>query len=87
MAVGTLKAIAERDMAVPDDLSIVCFDDFPASELIRPGIAALVQPTYELGVAAAELLLRRIGDPGAPVREIVLTARLAIRGSIGPPPT
>lgn len=85
MAVGTLKAIAERELTVPDDLSLVCFDDFPASELIQPGIATLVQPTYRLGVAAAELLLRRIADPDAPLREVVLAAQLAVRGSIGAP--
>jgi LacI family transcriptional regulator, galactose operon repressor len=83
MAVGTLKAIAERGLGIPGDVAVVCFDDFAASELISPGIAVVVQPTYQLGVAAAEMLLRRIEQPSAPVREAVLSPKLLARPSIG----
>ncbi|MBS1862139.1 MAG: LacI family DNA-binding transcriptional regulator [Actinobacteria bacterium] len=83
MAMGALRAIFASGRRIPDDLAIACFDDFAASELIPPGIAAVAQPTYRLGAGAAELLVRRIAEPGAPVREIVLPGRLIERPSIG----
>lgn len=86
MAVGTVKAIADRGLTIPDDVSMISFDDLAAGDVIGPGIAAVVQPTYRLGVTAADLLLRRIDEPGTPVQEVVLTTQLVERGSIGPPP-
>lgn len=87
MAVGTVKAVADRGLRIPDDVSMISFDDLAAGDVIGPGIAAVVQPTYRLGVTAANLLLRRIDEPDAPVEEVVLTTQLVERGSIGPPPT
>jgi LacI family transcriptional regulator len=86
IAIGAVKALRERRLRLPDDLSLVCFDDVIGGELIGPGIAAVVQPTYEMGTAAAELLIRRLEDPEAAVEERVLPTALLRRGSIGPPP-
>jgi LacI family transcriptional regulator len=85
MAVGVLRAIAEHDLSIPNDVSVVCFDDLPGGELLRPGVDAVVQPTYQLGAAAADLLLRRIAEPEAPAREVVLAAKLVVRGSVSTP--
>ncbi|MEZ4595978.1 MAG: substrate-binding domain-containing protein [Chloroflexota bacterium] len=45
------------------------------------------QPTYRMGARAVELLIRRIEQPDAPVREVLLTCSLVVRGSTGPPLT
>ncbi len=52
---------------------------------LEPPLTAIVQPTYQLGAKAAELLLRRIAEPDAPVTEVVLQASFVIRGSTGRP--
>jgi len=85
MAIGALKAVAAAGLEVPGDISIICFDDVIGGELIGPGIAAVMQPTYEIGVTSVELLLRRIADPDAAIRKVVVATKLVPRGSIGPP--
>jgi LacI family transcriptional regulator len=84
--VGVLKALRERGVRVPSDLSLIGFDDLSTGELLDPPLTAVVQPAYQLGARAAELLLRRVENPEAPVQEVVLSAQLTVRGSTGPPP-
>ena len=86
MGIGALKTVAAAGLTVPRDLSIICFDDVIGGELIGPGIAAVMQPTYEMGLTSVELLLRRIAKPDASVRKLVLPTELVARGSIGLPP-
>jgi LacI family transcriptional regulator len=85
--IGVLRAARQRGISMPDRLSLVGFDDIPTGELLEPPLTAIVQPTYQLGAKAAELLLRRIAEPDAPVTEVVLQASLVIRGSTGRPST
>ena len=84
--IGVLRALEGAGRRVPDDVSVVGFDDMPAADLFCPPLTAVHQPTYRIGSQAAELLVRRIADPGVPVQEIVLAARLIVRGSTAPPP-
>jgi LacI family transcriptional regulator len=83
--IGVLHAARQRGISMPDMLSLVGFDDIPTGELLEPPLTAIVQPTYQLGAKAAELLLRRIAEPQAPITEVVLHAPLVIRGSTGRP--
>jgi LacI family transcriptional regulator len=83
--IGVLRALRERGLRIPADLSLIGFDDLPTGELLDPPLTAVVQPTYQLGVRSAELLLRRVENREAPVQEVVLGATLTIRGSTGPP--
>jgi DNA-binding LacI/PurR family transcriptional regulator len=82
--IGVLEALRERGVKVPSEISIVGFDDIPTSELLDPPLTVVQQPTYLVGARAADLLIRRLQEPTAAVREVVLTARLIIRGSTGP---
>lgn len=84
--IGILRAFRERGVAIPTDVSVIGFDDLPTGELVDPPLTVCVQPTYELGARAAELLLRRVENPGAPVQEVVLPATLVIRRSTAAPP-
>lgn len=83
--IGILRATRQRAILMPADLSLVSFDDIPTGELLDPPLTVIAQPTYQLGSRAAELLLRRIAEPAAPVTEVVLHATLVIRGSTAPP--
>ena len=81
MTLGALQAIHERSLAIPQDIAIVGFDDMSWATSLQPPLTAVAQPTYELGVTAAELLLERIHDPQRPVRHIILETRLIVRAS------
>jgi DNA-binding LacI/PurR family transcriptional regulator len=58
MAVAALRVAMDLGTAVPDELSIVAWDDSPLCELARPGITAVDQQTMERGRMAADLLFR-----------------------------
>lgn len=83
---GVLRALRERGVHIPGQMSVVAFDDLPIGDLLDPPLSVVRQPTHKIGATAAELLLRRIGDPAARIREVLLSAHLVIRGSIGPAP-
>ncbi|MCA1736177.1 MAG: LacI family transcriptional regulator [Actinobacteria bacterium] len=83
--VGVLRAIAERGVPIPEDISIIGFDDLPTGELLIPPLSVVSQPSYELGARAVELLLRRIDDPTAPYEHVVLKPTLTLRASTSSP--
>ena len=82
---GLLRAVVELEISVPDDLSIVGVDDIPGSELFRPALSTIRQPTYQLGARAIEALLDRVDEPERPISEIVLAATFEPRGSTAAP--
>jgi DNA-binding LacI/PurR family transcriptional regulator len=82
--IGVLRAVRERGLRIPEDVSLLSFDDLPTGEFLAPPLTALAQDTYQLGTRAAELLIRRIVEPNAPVKEVVLAGNLVVRGSTGP---
>ncbi|WP_350281134.1 LacI family DNA-binding transcriptional regulator [Kribbella sp. HUAS MG21] len=86
MAVAALRVAMDLGTAVPDEVSIVAWDDSPLCEFARPGITAVDQKTMERGRAAADLLLRIVtGQP--PVHEEAPAGELRHRESSGPAPS
>lgn len=59
MAIGAYKAIAEKGLKIPDDISIVGFDDYPSSSYMVPSLTTVKVPTDCLGDAVADLLLEK----------------------------
>ncbi|HEV8309159.1 MAG TPA: LacI family DNA-binding transcriptional regulator [Methylomirabilota bacterium] len=86
MAIGLMRAVAERDLRCPEDLSVVCFDDFEWASVFRPRLTTVAQPTYAMGTKAVELLFARL-DGASPVgaQEIVLSPSLVVRDSCASP--
>lgn len=82
--IGVLVALRERGIPMPGGVSVVGFDDIPTAELLEPPLTVVRQPTYQVGAHAAKLLLRRLRDPAAPIKEVVLAATLVVRASTGP---
>lgn len=81
MTIGGLQAIAEAGLTIPGDIAVVGFDDASWATALRPPLTVVTQPTYEIGQAAVDLLLRRIqGEKFAP-RRLVLQAKLVERES------
>jgi LacI family transcriptional regulator len=83
VTLGTLTALQERGLRIPDDIAIAAFDDIPFGTLLNPPLTAVRQPMYELGTTAAEVLLARIADPLRPPTQIRLKLELLIRESCG----
>jgi LacI family transcriptional regulator len=85
MSLGAMAAIGELRLRVPDDLSLICFDDLDWMTFVGTGISAAGQPVREMGEAAAELILRRIQGSSEPPQRLVLPVRIIDRGSVRPP--
>ena len=88
LALGVLQAAAELDVAVPDALSVVGFDDSPAAVLAHPALTTVAQPHEEKGRLAAEWLIKdfaRGRGPGRRRRQVVLPTSLVVRDSTAPP--
>ena len=86
IAAGALQAIYEARLRVPDDISVVGFDDTLAASL-TPMLTTVAQPMAELGRTAISLALDSIEDSDAARRRVVLPTRLVVRRSTGAPPT
>jgi LacI family transcriptional regulator, kdg operon repressor len=72
-------------LKVPDDVSVVGFDDFPESMLVKPFFTTVVQPAYEMGRLATELLLKRIsGELSGEYQKNIFPTELIERESSGP---
>jgi DNA-binding LacI/PurR family transcriptional regulator len=87
---GLLLALHERGVHVPDDVSVIGFDDLPQFAFLDHALTVVEQPTYELGRQACELLLRlldREADVPAEPIEIRLPTRLILRDSCRPAPS
>jgi DNA-binding LacI/PurR family transcriptional regulator len=83
MTLGALQAMRELNVRVPQDVALVGFDDMAWSSELCPPLTAISQPTYELGREAVDLLLRRLAEPNALFRTVVLQTHLIIRESCG----
>lgn len=82
---GTWRAASALGLRIPEDLSIVGFDDAPWMSMVQPGISVRVQDPGALGATAMRALLDRIDSPDTPVRTIVMPTRFVDRGSIAAP--
>ncbi|MFF2849285.1 LacI family DNA-binding transcriptional regulator [Streptomyces sp. NPDC058001] len=85
MTIGALRALRDRGLRVPEDLALVCFDDFSWADLFSPRLTAVAQPSREIGETAVRLLLERLASPGAPPRTVRLPCTLIHRTSCGCP--
>lgn len=83
VAIGACKAAREAGLQVPDDLSVLGFDDIEMATYVRPALTTFAQPRYEIGRAAAEMMLSLLAG-GRPVAPVVLPGVLRVRGSTGP---
>jgi DNA-binding LacI/PurR family transcriptional regulator len=85
MAIGVLRASHEAGVRVPEELSVIGYDDIPLASLVVPRLSTVAQPKYELGKIAGELLIDRIQKKGPESwQSITLNSTLVIRDSTGP---
>lgn len=74
-------------LAVPDDLSVVGFDDIDAASHVRPALTTIRQPFFDMGARAAGLVLNALADTdgNGPVQQLRLPVELIVRGTTMPP--
>jgi DNA-binding LacI/PurR family transcriptional regulator len=84
LALGAIQGAADIGLRVPDDLSIVGFDDIPAAAAADPPLTTVRQPLLDKGRVAAQLATGN--DLTTPVRRVELTTSLIVRASTGPAP-
>jgi LacI family transcriptional regulator len=86
IAIGTLSAVRRARLRVPEDVSVVGFDDTPLASYLDPPLTTVRMPLEELGSVAAESLLREIGGRRAESVMVDIPPELVVRGSAAPPP-
>jgi len=86
LAVGFASGLHARGLRVPDDVSLVGFDDIQTAEFVIPPLTTIRQDRMRLGAQAAGLLLRQIAGAACPTDKVItLPVSLQIRGSTCPP--
>jgi len=85
MAMGVMDAARSRGLRIPEDISILGFDDIPQSQNIRPALTTVRQPLEKMGRVAAQMLLDLLNDPQKDVSRVELPTELIIRDSCKAP--
>lgn len=80
-AAAVINAAKAHGLAVPEDISVVGFDNIDIASMTIPPITTVAQPTYQIGAQACKLLIDQIEYPSVPQRHIVLNTELILRGS------
>lgn len=81
VAFGALKAAQQLGVAIPGQLGIATFDDYPFSPYTHPPLTSLFIDTFELGATAARTLIERIDRPDLPSSSLLLHSKLIVRES------
>lgn len=84
MAIGAIRAITERKMRIPEDISIVGFDDIPEAAFLNPPLTTIRQPAFDRGKKVANLIINML-DKKTTVKSIVFGVELVIRNSTAVP--
>jgi DNA-binding LacI/PurR family transcriptional regulator len=84
MALGLFHGLHVRGLRVPDDISVVGFDDAPDSRHFLPPLTTVRQDFHELGTVAMRLLMEAIANPDAQSKPELITPSLVIRSSTAP---
>lgn len=83
MTIGTMRGLKDLGLRVPDDVALVCFDDFDWADLFEPRLTAVRQDVQAMGALAVELLLARISDPDRPRQRLRVATSFQHRRSCG----
>jgi DNA-binding LacI/PurR family transcriptional regulator len=85
MALGAFAAIQEFGLLCPEEISLLGFDDFYWSTLLRPTLTVVRQPAREVGMIAARMLIDHVEGRPAGATPVLLPTQLIVRESCSPP--
>jgi DNA-binding LacI/PurR family transcriptional regulator len=82
-AIGAIRALTEMGLRVPEDVSVLGFDDIYAAAFHNPALTTIRQPLFEMGSIAAKFLLERVanGSAGTVPREVSVEPTIIVRQS------
>ncbi|MCD6291124.1 MAG: LacI family DNA-binding transcriptional regulator [Anaerolineae bacterium] len=86
LAIGALRAVADRGLRVPEDISIAGFDDIEVAAYLTPPLTTVRVDSETLGRESVRLVLARMRDPERPLQHIRVSAQLIVRASTGSAP-
>ena len=81
MAFGVMEAVRDRGLRIPEDISIIGFDNIPQAVQVSPQLTTIQQPLAEMGREAARRLLGLIQEPERPYAHVELPTQLMVRAS------
>lgn len=84
MAIGAMRALSAHGLRVPEEVSVVGFDDIRFARYTTPSLTTIAQPKNAIGREAMTMLIELLDDPAVPPRKRVLSADLVVRGSTAP---
>lgn len=85
-AIGAIQAARARGLRVPEDLSVVGFDDVEGATIVTPKLTTVRQPLAEMGRTGVSLLMRLLAGERFETLHVELATRLVVRESTAPPP-
>ncbi|HAU37394.1 MAG TPA: hypothetical protein DCX07_06710 [Phycisphaerales bacterium] len=85
VARSAYRTLGAMGLSIPQDVSVIGFDDDPLAEWLPPPLTTVRQPFFAMGQAAMELLCKRMNDSNTPVEHRVMPVKLVERGSVAPP--
>lgn len=85
-AIGAMRAFQDHGLRIPQDVSLVGFDDIQSASFQNPRLTTVRQPLRQMGKIAAATLLKRIAMPEEPMRDVRMQPELIIRESTAPAP-
>lgn len=85
-AIGIMRAFWQIGLRIPDDISVMGYDNIPLSSYVTPALSTVSQPIEEMGKTAVQMLLNHIQNPDLPADKAVLATQLMIRESTAEPP-
>lgn len=86
IALGALKGARESGLVLPEELSVVGYDDMQTASYMVPALTTIRQPAYEMGRRAAELLLHLVEKPSQPVQDMMDTTLIVRESTTTAPP-
>jgi LacI family transcriptional regulator len=86
IAIGAIQAARARGLRVPEDLSVVGFDDVEHATIVTPALTTVRQPLAEMGRTGVSLLMRLLEGKRFETLHVELATRLVVRDSTAPPP-
>jgi LacI family transcriptional regulator len=85
-AFGVIEAIRNRGLQIPDDVSVIGFDNIPEASHVHPGLTTVRQPLEHMGRLAVKMLFKRLEDPDLAGERVELATELIVRETCAPPP-
>jgi DNA-binding LacI/PurR family transcriptional regulator len=82
MAIGAIAVLNQAGLSVPEDISVVGFDDVPETSFSHPPLTTVRQPMIQLGQAAVRMLVQAIESPGMPPQQLRMDVELIERQSV-----